>query len=201
MLEDHQQIPTGAVMDPVSGNSISNVKAPRTLLALPSELRNEIFEMSLKMEDVIYVRYFQPIQQPPLTKVCRQIRHETLLVYFGVNNFHFKLSGREALCTEQFQKLIVAHTRNLNETHISFRVITERLTVRDDIKIVVKNGNLLGYKLLRRDYDRGGEWKDEDHLHISRGKALLDAQLAQNQEATLDLATFSALRKEIGKDS
>jgi len=79
------------------------------LLDLPPELRNTVYELTLVSETPI--KPLEDRQQPAISNLCRQIRAESLPVYYSVNsfvleNFHYpcnymkdKLHGR-CSCTK-----------------------------------------------------------------------------------------------------
>ncbi|KAK5006688.1 hypothetical protein LTR39_005595, partial [Cryomyces antarcticus] len=57
-------------------------------LKLPGELRNQIYRFALVHHRVISViSKWEELAQPPLTRVCRQIRNESLPVFYGGNRF------------------------------------------------------------------------------------------------------------------
>lgn len=63
------------------------------LLSLPAELRNYIYELSLPDKQTFAVGPWKPItrpMQPPLTRVSKQIRYETLGLFVTKNNFRIR---------------------------------------------------------------------------------------------------------------
>lgn len=66
-----------------------------SLFKLPYELRLEIYACVLvrDSENRIVVGEGQAYKQPPLTRVCRQLRNETLPVFHGQNCFEIKIPG------------------------------------------------------------------------------------------------------------
>ncbi|KAK0247847.1 hypothetical protein B0A54_16556 [Friedmanniomyces endolithicus] len=72
------------------------------LLALPPELRNRIYELVLvDMGDKIIDIYPETdnfvtrpyLWQPALTRVSREVRHETLAIFYGQNSFRVPLTS------------------------------------------------------------------------------------------------------------
>ncbi|KAK4574877.1 hypothetical protein LTR86_001719 [Recurvomyces mirabilis] len=63
--------------------------SPPTLVTLPPELRNRIYELVLPVGQVIDIlpAYNEAHQSPPITCVNRQLRRETLPIYYGNNTF------------------------------------------------------------------------------------------------------------------
>lgn len=63
-----------------------------TILALPAELRNEIWKLTL-IEDcpieIMTRKQTSAGAQPPLTRTCRQIRSESLSMFYELNTFRF----------------------------------------------------------------------------------------------------------------
>jgi len=77
-------------------------KTPRCyLLELPAELRDAIYEFALTSSKATVTFRLDPWQrdtysqalQPPLTRVSRQLRQETLPVYYGSNTFVLHTEG------------------------------------------------------------------------------------------------------------
>ncbi|EMC99046.1 hypothetical protein BAUCODRAFT_146031 [Baudoinia panamericana UAMH 10762] len=75
---------------------------PHELISLPLELRKDIYELVLVVKEDIRVLATgdtsvrsnltrPPYQQPSIMRVSRQIREETLPIYYGQNVFHFEL--------------------------------------------------------------------------------------------------------------
>ena len=70
---------------------------PSPFLKLPAELRNHIYDIVListkvfRLDDIfIYIHpeeVLYPLHQPPLTCVCRQVRSETLPIFYRDNIF------------------------------------------------------------------------------------------------------------------
>ena len=56
------------------------------LLALPAEVRNEIYELVVVVSDPVQEHHFAVI---PLARTCRQIREETVKMFFQQNIFRF----------------------------------------------------------------------------------------------------------------
>lgn len=53
---------------------------------LCAEMRNKIYELALTSDKSLSINKGTAVQ-PPLTRVCKQIRSETLLLLYSVNNF------------------------------------------------------------------------------------------------------------------
>ncbi|KAK3657571.1 hypothetical protein LTR56_002346 [Elasticomyces elasticus] len=79
---------------------------PLQLMELPAEIRSLIFEYAVSYEawpdnriTTIHLqgmhfkdsRYGFPAVQPPITRVSRQVREETLALFYGLNHFHIEL--------------------------------------------------------------------------------------------------------------
>ena len=74
----------------------------KCLFNLPYELRLEVYTLVLVRDRRIQVSGTgQDCQQPPLTHVCRQLRHETLPVFYGQNCFEIQVPGGSPLSLEQ----------------------------------------------------------------------------------------------------
>lgn len=87
------------------------------LLELPPELRDAIFEFALTSEKTIVTfrldgyqkdSYTQAIQ-PPLTQVNRQVRHESIPIYYASNDFVLHTEGNKSddarrwlVCNERY---------------------------------------------------------------------------------------------------
>ncbi|KAK0940210.1 hypothetical protein LTR29_008263 [Friedmanniomyces endolithicus] len=73
------------------------------LLTLPPELRNRIYELVLMDKDSITVINIYPedrrngarpyLRQPAITRVSKELRHDTLRVFYGGKTFHVPLSS------------------------------------------------------------------------------------------------------------
>lgn len=69
-------------------------QSPFRILCLPAELRNKIYRYSV-VEDQSGYR-IRSLMQPPLTCVSRQIRLETLPMYYGQNRFLLSITHKTA---------------------------------------------------------------------------------------------------------
>lgn len=78
---------------------------PRSrLLDLPAELRTHIFELSVTSDKTIVTFRLDDYQQdtlqeatqPALTRVSRQLRHESLLLFYSCNSFVLHTEGTKA---------------------------------------------------------------------------------------------------------
>ena len=58
--------------------------ARTSFLDLPPELRNTVYELTLVSETPI--KPFEDRQQPTISKVCRQVRAESLPVYYSLTH-------------------------------------------------------------------------------------------------------------------
>ena len=92
--------------DEAEGHSSDASGSPRTantcytFLSLPAELRNGIYELALIEVPMIPERsilayttrpsYERPQKEPALTMTCRQIRRETLKIFYERNIFEFR---------------------------------------------------------------------------------------------------------------
>ena len=72
-------------------------------LRLPAELRNRIYELTVVdlsrvisvVDDFPYRKNIKAeVAQPPITKVCRQLRTESLPVFYGANVFKIEAQSR-----------------------------------------------------------------------------------------------------------
>ncbi|TKA69474.1 hypothetical protein B0A49_05212 [Cryomyces minteri] len=66
----------------------SDADAPFPFLELPAELRNNIYSLALVQPSRINVYDGSSSKQPPLTRVCKQIRGECLPLFYGANEFY-----------------------------------------------------------------------------------------------------------------
>ena len=60
---------------------------PKGLMRLPPELRVKIYELVLPRSTTRYFDEDDYATQPELTRVCRQIRNESLLLFYNNNSF------------------------------------------------------------------------------------------------------------------
>ena len=61
------------------------------LLALPAELKNEIYRFSLLVQGDITIPSTGPAPKlPALLSVCREIRRDALQIYYQENDFWFQ---------------------------------------------------------------------------------------------------------------
>jgi hypothetical protein len=82
-LEHHRS--TSVVSD-LSANASGATEEKSPLLALPAEIRNEIWKWSMRMDHPLSIVGDTP-KQPPLTKTCRQIRAESIRFFYKENSF------------------------------------------------------------------------------------------------------------------
>ena len=85
--------------DQVTAAPSAEVSTPGAfrLLDLPAELRDYIYELALTTEDTLYIcgGTSHELQQA-LTQTTRQVRHETLPIFYGRNTFVICRYGSEA---------------------------------------------------------------------------------------------------------
>lgn len=77
-----------------------NLKFP--FLKLPAELRNIIYKLVLVATPTTTVT---SRTQPPLTKVCKQVRNEALSIYYAYNQFLVTVSDKSLGANERFHNL------------------------------------------------------------------------------------------------
>ncbi|KAF2165399.1 hypothetical protein M409DRAFT_24249 [Zasmidium cellare ATCC 36951] len=96
--------------------------AASRLLRLPAEIRNQIYQLLVVQDTTIEViergsryRLSPDLKQPPLSLVCRQIRHEVLSVFYSENTFNITIVNRRFGINCE---LVIVHwLRNLSEAH------------------------------------------------------------------------------------
>lgn len=66
----------------------SNKDTPNLLLKLPSELRNQIYELVLPQSTVVTIAKGANTKEPPLLQTCKQIRQESSSTYYANNEIH-----------------------------------------------------------------------------------------------------------------
>lgn len=77
--------------------AVNNLAPSRTgadrcrLLELPAELRNYIYELVVSEPEIVAIRGC--VQQPGLTRTKRQIRAETITLYYETNTFQLRCSS------------------------------------------------------------------------------------------------------------
>ncbi|CAK4033890.1 Hypothetical predicted protein [Lecanosticta acicola] len=76
-------------------DTITAVDKECSLLGLPAELRNRIYEMVLQEEQQIHVTK-QGYSRSPFLSVCRQIRSEALKIFYYGNKFIFRAPGYDS---------------------------------------------------------------------------------------------------------
>lgn len=98
-------------MDETLGKLRSNSRKSRlSLLGLPGEIRDLIYELALISEkptvafclDEYQLDGYQEATQPPLTRVNRQIRQESLLIFYEVNKFILRTEEPRAIDTRRW---------------------------------------------------------------------------------------------------
>lgn len=83
---NEKKVPTA----PSSATKAAAKKSECAFLALPAELRNRIYEFALIKDDPIEVVLWRPCSNgapPALTQTSRQIRSESLPIFYGLNTF------------------------------------------------------------------------------------------------------------------
>jgi len=92
--------------------------ATSLFLALPAELRNQIYREALVTDMPLSIDAQQPtsIVEPALMRINRQVRRETLPIYYGENPFYLMVHDLNA-------RVLLPFTRRL----ITYRLPTERL--------------------------------------------------------------------------
>ncbi|KAK4505570.1 hypothetical protein PRZ48_003533 [Zasmidium cellare] len=141
--------------------------APSRLLALPAELRNEIFEYALQEEyplgagasynlSTLAPKVFggdaaKQGTQPPLLQVSRQIRRETLALFYQLNTFIMAVHYRKARAEVDrwidyisTQSNISMHLKNVTIKH-RFGILDFRGTIDLDLEKFMIAGPKLWY--------------------------------------------------------
>jgi len=60
---------------------------PPTLLGMPEEVRARIIRHSVQHHDPVFIHVAENSHQPALSRVCRELREETLQRFYGSNDF------------------------------------------------------------------------------------------------------------------
>lgn len=97
---------------------------PCYLLSLPPELRNRIYQLALVKYphiEVVTFRYCTVARQPPLTRTCRQIRNESLLMFHQLNTFRFILHRNYTRKVKICFDFIESHISELRHIEIASR--------------------------------------------------------------------------------
>lgn len=106
------------------------------MLDLPAELRTRIYELVVIKAPVIdttitrdHVEIANMLIQPPLCRVCRQVRNESLPIFYGANVFLTICSsyGRGLVDLKWLQQLDTEHQRMLRNLYALYDT-SERLT-------------------------------------------------------------------------
>jgi len=97
---EHHHLPPPAFRARLADEAEQRNRLASPLLRLPPELRNRITEYAVTEIAPITVssrRRLDESRQPALTRVCRQLRRETVETFYQVNDFEYLLCGAEAL--------------------------------------------------------------------------------------------------------
>ena len=111
--------------------SLSNKPRSR-LLDLPPELRDMIFTFALTSSkpivsfrlDEYQKQSYQEVIQPPLTKVSRQIRRETLPIFFSCNSIILHTESTKSRDSQRWLQCIEHHIPLLHRISIWVRYVT-----------------------------------------------------------------------------
>ncbi|KAF2840426.1 hypothetical protein M501DRAFT_991426 [Patellaria atrata CBS 101060] len=60
---------------------------PMSLLRLPAEIRNQIYEESMPVDQIVPVTWPRRVNPPVMSQVCSQMRNECLSMYYHRNKF------------------------------------------------------------------------------------------------------------------
>lgn len=150
---------------------------PSGLLQLPPEIRDVIYEFALTSDhpvvtfrlDTYQQDSYQEATQPPLTRVSRQVRQESLPIYFDCNEFILHAEGSKV---QNAHRWLICNSLHLPKLrHLSFWV--RYVTLRND-----RNGSSGALSIgLRRDV-HDGCWKVKDRwkwITVVRRPAALDS--------------------------
>ncbi|KAK3701914.1 hypothetical protein LTR37_015225 [Vermiconidia calcicola] len=89
----------GRIPDPEEVRAAREAEnAKGALLRLPAELKNDIYERVLPRHSTIIL---DARRDPPLTRVCRTIRNESLPIYFGQSYISIWFLGRFPYCWQK----------------------------------------------------------------------------------------------------
>lgn len=115
----------GHVRDP------ANVPARATLMGLPGEIRNEVYEQVLEGDEVIDIN--SPF--PPITRVCQQLRAETMPIYFDFHIFKTTFKSPDDDKLHKWLDILEGIGFDLKQTfrHIRITCISHLLGRREDI--------------------------------------------------------------------
>lgn len=111
--------------------SYSKVPGSR-LLELPAEIRDAIFEFALTSEKPVvafrldeYQRdSYQEAQQPPLTQVNRQVRRESLPIFYNCNEVVLHTDSSKASDTQRWLRCIEPNLAMLHRMSLWVRYVT-----------------------------------------------------------------------------
>ena len=158
-------------------------------LQLSAELRNRIYELALVHPQTKYVpcrcpwseigidSTEAPVCQPPLTRLCRQIRNESLPVYYGnnvfivdVNDIHYRRGVQCTIETGWLRAIGPHNRRSLQNVYIHCHRGAE-LRAKEDFERRMEGCKV---RLTHEDADSESRWR-YSRMHLS--------------EATLENAT------------
>lgn len=105
---------------------------PCRLLELPPELRDVIFEYATRSEkpltafrlDNFQLHDYEEATQPPLTRTCRQIRNESLPVFYRSNDIVLHTDGSKYDETSAFLRCVAAHIPKMHILSLWVRYVT-----------------------------------------------------------------------------
>ncbi|KAF2858202.1 hypothetical protein K470DRAFT_266222 [Piedraia hortae CBS 480.64] len=146
--------------------------ATSLLLSLPPELRNAIYEYVLASEEKISVAFrLEPSQgnsyrqatHPALTRVNRQIRYESLPVYFARNSFVLCAEGSKAVDARRWLEANNSYLDHLRRVCVWVRYVTPAANGR--AVPTSKSRGAVGIFLRRR--PRGSWSVDEDWCWVT----------------------------------
>ncbi|KAI5362078.1 hypothetical protein Slin15195_G057280 [Septoria linicola] len=87
-------------------------QAGPSLLGIPPELRNRIYDEVLVQPRSISLRYHGDNKQPPLLSVCRAIRSEAIGIYYNDNNFFLEACKCRGAFWLPFCKLLAKYRKD-----------------------------------------------------------------------------------------
>lgn len=200
MREQKQATPTDqaihrCVQEQTMPTTQSCENGPRCgFLSLPAELRNRIYAYALTGEQAIKIflmnkAYYKAVIQPPLTRACRQMRHDSFEMVYELSTFLFRCSMHQ-LPTLDIHP-IRKHLHQLRNIEIE----TEFCQHVNSFHLDVSNG-LASYKLrIGRTYE---EVSDDcsSVRYLTEARAYLDSCISGDNPATsLTQEIFETLLK------
>ena len=158
------------------------------MLSLPVKLRNRIYELVLPNEvqinaDCRYIRDHEPPQQPALTRVSRQIRTETLELYYSQLTVRLSLDG----------------VNDLDDCRAYFTMIGINFSFID--RFIFENVRRPGYRNGNHYVLRWAPERQQRQLwRVEKGVSsyLNDLELAPGRQATLSALNAAIKKGELG---